>query len=244
MKYIWDGIYQTFRRADDVAAMNEKWITVHPNGPDNKGRPALIDDDGTVKGGMGGKFNGRHIKDARKGAEDASENSPSSQSKSDKASAIREFKKLNYENLAYRHIDESSKIPSDPTWKKIHEGVLADKKRMKELSEKYPEVKIYSEINGIEMDYMVSGRGEKILSARKLLREGGSAEEAKRILQDGMIDGGVAKKKITMNVPYDEKDMVKSEGARWDSGIKKWYIPEGSKILEKFHKYLPSYMIP
>lgn len=39
-----------------------RWITVKPNGAENKGRPALIDEStGEVLGGMGGKFNGRHI---------------------------------------------------------------------------------------------------------------------------------------------------------------------------------------
>lgn len=39
-----------------------EWITVHPNGKENKGRPALIDSTtGQVLGGMGGKFNGKHI---------------------------------------------------------------------------------------------------------------------------------------------------------------------------------------
>lgn len=39
-----------------------EWITVHPNGKENKGRPALIDSTtGQVLGGMGGKFNGQHI---------------------------------------------------------------------------------------------------------------------------------------------------------------------------------------
>ena len=39
-----------------------EWITVHPNGKENKGRPALLDSEtGEVLGGMGGKFNGKHI---------------------------------------------------------------------------------------------------------------------------------------------------------------------------------------
>ena len=46
------------RLANDDA----KWITVHPNGKENKGRPALLDSEtGEVLGGMGGKFNGKHI---------------------------------------------------------------------------------------------------------------------------------------------------------------------------------------
>lgn len=53
----------------------DKWITVHPGGKgpksngkgNRKGTPVLIDGDtGKVKGGMGGKFNGMHISEARK----------------------------------------------------------------------------------------------------------------------------------------------------------------------------------
>lgn len=39
-----------------------KWITVKPNGPENKGTPVKLDDrTGEILAGMGGKFNGRHI---------------------------------------------------------------------------------------------------------------------------------------------------------------------------------------
>lgn len=45
-----------------------KWITVHPNGKENKGRPALLDSEtGEVLGGMGGKFTGRHISAIKQG---------------------------------------------------------------------------------------------------------------------------------------------------------------------------------
>lgn len=40
----------------------DRWITVHPNGKDDKGTPVKLDaETGEVKAGMGGKFNGRHI---------------------------------------------------------------------------------------------------------------------------------------------------------------------------------------
>lgn len=49
----------------DVLAMDaDKWITVHPNGKGSTGTAALIGEGGEVKGGMGGKFNGKNIKDA------------------------------------------------------------------------------------------------------------------------------------------------------------------------------------
>lgn len=45
--------------------MADKWITVKPNGADNKGSPALIGEGGVVKGGMGGKFNGDKVSEIR-----------------------------------------------------------------------------------------------------------------------------------------------------------------------------------
>jgi hypothetical protein len=42
----------------------DKWITVNSSGHEGAGTPALIGEDGTVKGGMGGKFTGKNIKDA------------------------------------------------------------------------------------------------------------------------------------------------------------------------------------
>lgn len=52
-----------FRRGVRYSAlgMDEHWITVHPNGKDHEGQPVLLSEAGEVLGGMGGKFNGRHI---------------------------------------------------------------------------------------------------------------------------------------------------------------------------------------
>lgn len=54
------------RRKFAVFAMDNRWITVKPNGPDNKGAPVQIDDQGRVVKGMGGKFNGEKISEVRK----------------------------------------------------------------------------------------------------------------------------------------------------------------------------------
>ena len=60
------------RQKKKLAQDDAKWITVHPNGQGHKGRPALIDtSSGEVLGGMGGKFNGRHISAVKKGGEQA-----------------------------------------------------------------------------------------------------------------------------------------------------------------------------
>ena len=55
------------RRYSGVAMDADKWITVKPNGEGKTGRPVLIDvETGEIKAGMGGKFNGQKISEARK----------------------------------------------------------------------------------------------------------------------------------------------------------------------------------
>lgn len=50
-----------------IAKDADKWITVKPNGQQNTGRPVLIDDQtGEIKAGMGGRFTGYRINEARK----------------------------------------------------------------------------------------------------------------------------------------------------------------------------------
>lgn len=57
-----------FKKGREFLTSDEdRWITVKPNGKENKGRPVKIDaDTGEIKAGMGGKFNGQKISEARK----------------------------------------------------------------------------------------------------------------------------------------------------------------------------------
>ena len=47
--------------------------------------------------------------------------------------------------------------------------------------------------------------------------------------------------RIYLNVPFAQKEEVKSLGARWDPGIKKWYIDTDNNrrqvVLQKFTRY-------
>lgn len=76
---------------DESEIAQDGWITVHPNGKEEKGSPVKIDDSGTVVAGMGGKFNGKNIKDAHgtkkftsgeTNAETAARNEPKQERKS------------------------------------------------------------------------------------------------------------------------------------------------------------------
>lgn len=67
------------RARNNLTQDEAKWITVKPHGENAKGRPALIDGEtGQILGGMGGKFNGRHITKANKTAQKAEQNKPKS----------------------------------------------------------------------------------------------------------------------------------------------------------------------
>ena len=53
--------------AQDKAPARDGWITVHPNGKENKGQHVEIDDEtGGVKKGFGGKFKGQKISEIKK----------------------------------------------------------------------------------------------------------------------------------------------------------------------------------
>jgi hypothetical protein len=58
------SLISALRSHFSIAADADKWITVHPNGPNATGQPALIGENGEIKAGMGGKFNGNPISEA------------------------------------------------------------------------------------------------------------------------------------------------------------------------------------
>lgn len=48
--------------------------------------------------------------------------------------------------------------------------------------------------------------------------------------------------KVMLDVPFSEKDLAKSKGAKWDAAIKSWYIDDMQKIQD-FAPWLKSYNI-
>lgn len=66
-----------------VAAMDDEWITVHPNGSESTGQHVLLGEGGEVKGGMGGKFNGQNISQAKE-----SKNNPAKTKKHNDAHSV------------------------------------------------------------------------------------------------------------------------------------------------------------
>jgi len=47
--------------------------------------------------------------------------------------------------------------------------------------------------------------------------------------------------RITLNVPYAEKDIVKNLGARWDKELRTWYVMiDPTRSITTFTKWLAS----
>ena len=42
-----------------------------------------------------------------------------------------------------------------------------------------------------------------------------------------LVEEGIGQEKIYLNVPFEEKEEVKSLGARWDRNKRSWFIPPG-----------------
>lgn len=50
--------------------------------------------------------------------------------------------------------------------------------------------------------------------------------------------GALPEGAVPIDVAYAEKDRAKAQGARWDTGLKSWYVPAGVD-LEGFGEWLP-----
>ena len=108
---------------------------MHPNGKgEGKGRPALIDSEsGAVLGGMGGKFNGKKITEAR---------SAKSGSKGAEARANPEKAKTKASEASKSAEQESKKTPKENTSAKMYEKAASRKKeKMNSLNEQLNGVK-------------------------------------------------------------------------------------------------------
>lgn len=84
-------------------AMNDKWITVKPNGPEHKGTPVKLEDDGTIKAGMGGKFTGKNIGSIKKNGNNKEPSPPLLEQKP--LSERGQEKKRNFEEKRKRILD-------------------------------------------------------------------------------------------------------------------------------------------
>lgn len=113
-----DTAADEWKESDLNSALDDKWITVKPNGEEHKGRPVLLDDAGKVKAGMGGKFNGQTLQKTKSGAEE----NPSS-------------KELKIFSRAKNHLNE------DPRFKELNGKLHLSDNEKKEMAALFQDYK-------------------------------------------------------------------------------------------------------
>jgi hypothetical protein len=196
--------------------MPDKWITVKPNGPNNKGQPALIGGNGEIKAGMGGKFNGEKISEVRKDFTGAK--TP----KGLKESMETEAKSYSESNSSSSSSSESNEPPKNPDW------------FQKEL-DKNPNAHWNGQIyNGKKKGQYRIFLGKKSIEFGE--QQKNDLEQSKKEYQEYM--SGVKSESTFTKIPYDMKDDAREDGAKWDSHSKRWYFPKGVNIPEKYSRYI------
>lgn len=191
-----------YAKRKKLAFDEAKWITVKPNGPQHTGRPALIDSaTGEVLGGMGGKFNGRHISAVKQGGkfeQPGAQMQITARNSAQRAAAMNNqtipFKQINTENKALNVPDASN--PVTPVSNQQSIGNV-DPEKYGKIWEKNGQKRLYLDPKkmGLNLGYYKTGNikdsdinGEAIShsEARKIL---GGAEKAYIDLNTGEIKG-------------------------------------------------------
>lgn len=211
-------------KARRLLAQDNKWITVKPNGSEGKGAHVELDESGRVTKGMGGKFNGTKINEVRKsfvGAKTPSqEQLNKSASKTTEATPSSKGAKTNI-----GHITSEPKIPdwyaeirnkhSDPYWNgKFYDGKKKDSHRI-----------------------FVSGKEYTITSEQKSELEQHRKDWAS--FKASQQAGGTY-----LKVPYEQRELAKKHGAKWNPDKKQWYLPPGVELAEEIKHFSPDYKAP
>lgn len=211
-------------KARRLLAQDNKWITVKPNGSEGKGAHVELDESGRITKGMGGKFNGTKINEVRKsfvGAKTPSqEQLNKSASKTTEATPSSKGAKTNI-----GHITSEPKIPdwyaeirnkhSDPYWNgKFYDGKKKDSHRI-----------------------FVSGKEYTITSEQKSELEQHRKDWAS--FKASQQAGGTS-----LKVPYEQRELAKKHGAKWNPDKKQWYLPPGVELAEEIKHFSPDYKAP
>lgn len=204
-------------KARRLLAQDNKWITVKPNGPEGKGAHVELDESGRVTKGMGGKFNGTKINEVRKsfvGAKTPSqEQLNKSASKTTEATPSSKGAKTNI-----GHITSEPKIPdwyaeirnkhSDPYWNgKFYDGEEKDSHRI-----------------------FVSGKEYTITSEQK-----SELEQHRRDWQS--FKASQQASGTYLKVPYEQRELAKKHGAKWNPDKKQWYLPPGVELADEIKHF-------
>ena len=208
-----DTAADEWKESDHNSALDDKWITVKPNGEEHKGRPVLLDDAGKVKAGMGGKFNGQTLQKTKSGAEE----NPSS-------------KELKIFSRAKNHLNE------DPRFKELNGKLrLSDneKKEMDALFQDYKKraeqsYKREKELNALN-DRLPKLNEQQKEQLREILRN----SEKETLLEEKLAKVSKFNKEKNLMLPEEEwAEYLKAEKELMNYHKKEaWLILAGKKKI-------------
>jgi hypothetical protein len=217
-------------KARRLLAMDSRWITVKPNGAENKGSPVKIDESGRIEAGMGGKFNGEKINEVRKSFVGAK--TPSKEHLAAVGKTVTPPEKTPPNNVKEeiggnnnKTITTEPKIPdwyaeirkkhSDPYWNgKFYDGRKKDTHRIYVSNKEYT----ISNEQKAELE-----QHRKDWAAFKASQQAGGTY---------------------LNVPYEQRELAKKHGAKWNPDKKKWYLPPGVELADEIKHFSPDYKAP
>lgn len=204
-------------KARRLLAQDNKWITVKPNGSEGKGAHVELDESGRVTKGMGGKFNGTKISEVRKsfvGAKTPSQEQLTANA--EKATRPSEPAKTTSAEprIPDWYADIRSKH-SNPYWNgKFYDGKKKDTHRIYVSNKEYT---ISSEQRA-ELE-----QHRKDWAAFKASQQAGGTY---------------------LNVPYEQRELAKQHGAKWNPDKKQWYLPPGVDLADEIKHFSPDYKAP
>ena len=203
-------------KARRLLAQDNKWITVKPNGEDGKGAHVELDESGRVTKGMGGKFNGTKISEVRKSFVGAKRSQEQLSANTAKAASPSEPAKTTSAEpkIPDWYADIRSKH-SNPYWNgKFYDGKKKDTHRIYVSNKEYT---ISSEQRA-ELE-----QHRKDWAAFKASQQAGGTY---------------------LNVPYEQRELAKQHGAKWNPDKKQWYLPPGVDLADEIKHFSPDYKAP
>jgi len=209
-----------YARRKKLAFDEAKWITVKPNGPQHTGRPALIDSaTGEVLGGMGGKFNGRHISAVKQGGkfeQPGAQMQIIARNSAQKAAAMNN-QRIDFKSVGAQTTKSEAQNANSLEVKKQEQAVEQEKaktaknfvenKGWAKASSGYynPTNKQFADMIGLELEYYKTGN----IKSAVLNGEYISNASARRLL--GAKDNTYLDANGILHVPDDIKNKIKPE---------------------------------
>lgn len=210
-------------KARRLLAMDSRWITVKPNGAENKGSPVKIDESGRIEAGMGGKFNGEKINEVRKSFVGAK--TPSKEHLAATGKTVTQPEKTSPNNVKEEIGSNNNKtVTTEP---KIPDWYAEIRSKH---SQPYWNGKFYDGKKKDTHRIYVSGKEYTISSEQKAELEQHRKDWAS--FKASQQAGGTY-----LNVPYEQRELAKQHGAKWNPDKKKWYLPPGVELADEIKHF-------